>query len=174
MQYHFSLNYRLSSDDSDMDEIVERLGAAGCDDALVGTGLPWRLGLDFIREAESAEAAMVSALEDIKRAIPTAHLIEAVPDIVGLSDAADVVGVTRQNLHKLMRKHQSSFPAPVHAGSTSVWHLEDLVVWLTETMSYEVEACTLDVAKIAKQVNLAKEAHQLTPRMGKNLKALVA
>src|SRR5439155_384770 len=81
---------------------IERLGAAGCDDALVGIGQPGRIALEFTREAHSAEAALVSALTDVKRAIPSARLIEAAPDFVGLTDVAEVVGMTRQNMRKLM------------------------------------------------------------------------
>ena len=62
MEYEFTLKYWLTTADSDADELVERLGAAGCDDALVGIGQPGRIALDFSREARSAQAAVVSAL----------------------------------------------------------------------------------------------------------------
>ncbi len=55
------------------------------------TGLPGRVALSFVREADSANAAMVSALADARRAMPSATLIEAVPDLVGLTDIADAV-----------------------------------------------------------------------------------
>ena len=76
MEYTFLLKYQLSEADNDPDALVERLGEAGCDDALVGVGQPGRLALEFTREAESAQAAMRSALADVKRAIPSARLIE--------------------------------------------------------------------------------------------------
>lgn len=37
-----------------------------------------RLSLDFTREATSAEAALVGALSDVKRAVPSAKLIETI------------------------------------------------------------------------------------------------
>ena len=55
----------------------------------VGVGQPGRIALEFMRENETAEAALVSASADVKRAIPTAKLIEVSPDFVGFSDAAD-------------------------------------------------------------------------------------
>ncbi len=55
----------------------------------VGVGQPGRIALEFTRESETAEAALVSAVADVKRAIPTAKLIEVSPDFVGLSDTAD-------------------------------------------------------------------------------------
>lgn len=54
MEYLFTLKYQLADADSDLDALVERLGEAGCDDALVGMGLPGRLVLEFTREAASA------------------------------------------------------------------------------------------------------------------------
>jgi hypothetical protein len=71
----------------------------------------------FTREAESAKRAIVSALEDVKKAIPAAKLIEAGPDLVGLADVADMLGMSRQNMRKLMLVHAANFPAPVHAES---------------------------------------------------------
>jgi hypothetical protein len=62
-----------------VNDLVERLGEAGCDDALVGIGQPGRIALNFTREADSAQQAFISALEDVRRAIPDAELIEAKP-----------------------------------------------------------------------------------------------
>ncbi len=97
MEYICTLKYRLAERDDDPDVLVERLGEAGCDDALVGIGQPGRLALEFTREADSAEPAVRSALADVKHAIPSARLIEAAPDFVGLTDVAEVAGVSRQN-----------------------------------------------------------------------------
>ena len=74
-----------------------------------------------------ARAAMLSALADVQRALPEAKLIEAAPDLVGLTDIANLIGVTRQNMRKLMLGHGASFPAPLHEGSASVWHLADIL-----------------------------------------------
>ena len=45
MEYTFTLKYQLADEDRDADALVERLGEAGCDDALVGIGQPGRLAL---------------------------------------------------------------------------------------------------------------------------------
>ena len=60
-----------------MDAIMDRLAEEGCDDALVGVGQLGRLALEFVREAPSADDAVVSAIEDVRRALPNARLIEA-------------------------------------------------------------------------------------------------
>lgn len=159
MDYVFTLKYRLAEDAGDVDELVERLGAAGCDDSLIGLGTPGRIALEFTRDATDARTAMVSALQDVKRAIPTARLIEASPDFVGLSDVAELVGVTRQNMRKLM-VGSGSFPMPVHEGSAAVWHLADILSWLDAKGSYSFERSILDVAKTAMLLNFAKESRQ--------------
>lgn len=77
MEFTFTLKYQLTSNESDMDAVVERLAEEGCDDALVGVGQPGRLALEFIREAPSAHRAVEGAIEDVRRAVPNARLIEA-------------------------------------------------------------------------------------------------
>lgn len=77
MGYDFVLKFKLAEGIADAGDLVERLGEAGCDDAVVGIGQPGRIALNFTREAESAQQAILSALEDVRRAIPDAELIEA-------------------------------------------------------------------------------------------------
>ncbi len=76
VEYTFTLKYQLTEQNADLDELVERLRAAGCTDALVGVGRPGRIALEFNREAKSAEAATASALADVRQAIPDAELID--------------------------------------------------------------------------------------------------
>ena len=147
MEYTFTLKYQLAEGDRNPDLLVERLGEAGCDDALVGIGQPGRLAMEFSREAESADAAVRSALADVRRAVPSAKLIEVAPDLVGLTDVAEMVGVSRQNMRKLMLANPGSFPAPVHEGSASIWHLADVLAWLSTlaTMAgVDLEKAALD------------------------------
>lgn len=161
MDYTFTLKYQLSKRDCDPIALVERLGEAGCDDALVGIGVPGRLALEFTREAANAKEALQSALADVRRAVPTAKLIEVSPDLVGLTDVAEIVGVSRQNMRKLMLGHPDSFPAPVHEGSASIWHLADVLTWLQSKGGYEVAPDILAIACAALQVNVAKEGRRL-------------
>lgn len=80
MEYTFTLKYRLSAANQNVDDLIERLGAEGCDDVLVGVGQPGRVALEFTREADSAQAAIQSALADVKRVMPKAQLLEDVPE----------------------------------------------------------------------------------------------
>ncbi|MEA9388956.1 DNA-binding protein [Acerihabitans sp. TG2] len=174
MEYTFTLKYQLAAHESELDVLVERLGAAGCDDALVGIGLPGRLALVFTREADSAETAVRSALADVQHAVPSAMLIEAAPDLVGLTDAAEIVGVSRQNMRKLMLAYPGDFPVPVHEGSASLWHLADILAWLQARGNYRLTQDVVELAQVAMQVNVAKEARRLTHPETLGLEALAS
>ena len=174
MEYEFELRLRLPASGDDVSAIVERLGEAGCDDAVVGIGQPGRVALRFNREAGSAKRAMISALEDVKKVIPLTNLIEAGPDWVGLTDVADMLGMSRQNMRKLMLAHSATFPPPVHEGSAALWHLEAVLLWLRGRGGYEVSQEQIDVAQVAMQINLAKAAARLEPRMQQEVRSLVA
>lgn len=49
----------------------------GSDDALVGVGRAGHLALEFVRKSTSAHDAVEGAIEDVRRGVPIAHLIEA-------------------------------------------------------------------------------------------------
>ncbi|MGI4861077.1 MAG: helix-turn-helix transcriptional regulator [Janthinobacterium lividum] len=174
MEYTFTLKYQLSEDVADADVLVERLGEAGCDDALVGIGQPGRMALEFTREAETARAAVRSALANVKSAIPSAKLVEVMPDFVGLTDVAGLVGVSRQAMRKLMLSHGARFPAPVHEGSTSIWHLADVLGWLEARGGYALEPLMLEIARAALEVNRFKASCGLSVDATRELEQLLA
>ena len=174
MEYDFIVRFQLASGDVDADQLVERLGEAGCSDALGGVAQPGRIALDFTREGASAQAAITSALADVRKAIPDAKLIEVSPDLVGLTDVAELVGVTRQNMRKLMLSHAADFPTPVHDGSAALWHLVQVLQWLKERGTYDIEQAVFDIAHAAMQINLAKQIGQLAPRARKEVRGLLA
>lgn len=157
MEYTFTLRYRVGQADGSLDAIVDRLAESGCDDALIGMGQPGRLALEFSRAASSAQAAVHSALKDVKRAMPNASLIEAGPDYVGLTEVADSLGMSRQNMRKLMLAHPGSFPSPVHEGNTSIWRLHQVLEWLSSRGTYAIDASMLDVSRVVFEVNTTKD-----------------
>lgn len=172
MDYIFTLKYRLPDHETDLDALAERLGNGGCDDALAGIGQAGRLALEFTREASNANEALLSALADVKAIVPEAVLVEAAPDFVGLTDVAQVLGLSRQNLHKLMSKHRHSFPVPVHEGSASIWHLADVLAWLHAKGTYQLEPGLAELAQVTRQINLARETAQ-APQLPADIVAML-
>lgn len=174
MEYEFTLKFKVPTAAASAESLVERLGECGCDDALVGIGQPGRVALDFTREASSAGEAILSAIKNVRRAIPGAELIEAAPDYVGLTDVAELIGVSRQNMRKLMSAHLD-FPSPVHEGSSQIWHLELVLRWLKRRVgSHRIEQRLLEVAQVTMQCNLTKEMSRLEPAHHQRIRKLVA
>lgn len=173
--YEFTLKFKLPLSDADPEQFIEALSVAGCDDALVGIGQLGRIALDFTRSAKSAYVAISSAVRDVRRAIPGATLVEASPDFVGLTDVAEIVGFSRQNMRKLMVTNIQTFPVAVHDGKTALWHLATVLAWLAEKQDRRVDPALLDVARTTMTVNIAKEARQLAGAvLPKNLEQLFA
>ena len=170
--YEFSLRFRLPDGRTGMDEVLERLGQAGCNDALVGIGIPGRVALSFSRRARSAEDAVSSAFRDIRKALPRAVFSEAGPDFVGLSDIALHLGVTRQNLRKLIISHAADFPAAAHDGTTSLWRLAVVLPWFKANTAYDIAPALMEIAELAMQLNVSRDVKRLTRPMPRKLEAL--
>lgn len=172
-EYEFTLKFNLQNSHVDPNEYVEQLYENGCDDALIGIGAKGYIALDFIREAASAYEAISSAIIDVKAVIPQAKLIEATPDFVGLTDAAKILGCSRQNIRNLLVKDQSKSPLPVYEGTPSIWHLADILIWLREEKTYSIDDSLLEIAKINMNFNVARSWQKVAPELQANIKDLV-
>jgi hypothetical protein len=171
--YDFTLKLDLPDANTDPEQYIDALYEAGCDDATVGIGQRGRIGLNFIRTADSAVDALVSAIRDVTRAIPGARLTEAAPDLVGLTDVAEIVGCTRQNMRKLFLRHVTAFPAPVHQGNPALWHLAKVLKWLKATEVYDVREDLIEVSSATMQVNLASQMRDVEPALQRRLATLL-
>jgi predicted DNA-binding transcriptional regulator AlpA len=164
-EYDFTLKFSLPNTDVDPEVYVSQLGQAGCDDAIIGTGQKGKIALQFNREAGNACDAILSAIEEVKRVIPSARLVEATPDLVGLSDIADIMGFSRQNMRKLMLTHSGTFPDPIHTGSSAIWHLSNILQWFENKQSKCIEASIKEIAEVNMQVNLIKESAKINTNL---------
>ena len=173
-EFEFALKFSFTSDSLEPDAYIKRLGEEGCDDALLGVGKSGRIALQFTRAADNAETAVLSAIKDVKRAIPDAKLIEAAPDLVGLSDIAEILGFSRQNIRKLMLNNRTSFPVPIHEGKAALWHLASILTWFQQGNRYSIDEQLLHVAKTNMQINITKETTNLDPSLQAEVISAVA
>jgi hypothetical protein len=173
-QYDFTLKFALPQQDLDPEGFVEQLFADGCDDALIGIGQHGRLALDFTREASSAGEAVLSALTDVLRIIPGASLIEASPDFVGLTDIANILGFSRQNMRKLLVKSGPGFPLPVHDGKPAIWHLCTVLDWFANEKGRAMDEALHEISRVTMQCNLVKDTARLDDGVSDRLRGLVA
>ena len=173
-QYEFTLSFALGASDADPESRLGKLAREGCDDAIVGLGKNGRIALNFTREAASASDAIFSALTAVKKAIPDARLVEANPDLVGLTDIAELLGFTRQNMRKLMIRSGAEFPLPIHEGKPAIWHLSKVLSWLKEKRAYQIDESLQETASIIMQCNLLRETTELDPGISKRFRKVIA
>jgi hypothetical protein len=173
-QYDFTLNFVLGQSSAKPEACLERLANEGCNDAFVGLGHNGRLAINFTRQARSAYDALFSALSDVKKAIPEAKLVEASPDLVGLSDIAELLGFTRQNMRMLMIRSGADFPPPVHEGKPTIWHLSKVLLWMKEKETHQIDDSLIEIASVSMQCNLLREMSDLDPAIAKKFRKLVA
>jgi predicted DNA-binding transcriptional regulator AlpA len=170
-EFDFTLKFAFSHINTEAEDYVELLGKAGCDDALIGIGKKGRIAFQFFREAKNASEAILTAIKEIKSVIPDARLIEATPDLVGVSDIAELLGFSRQNIRKLI--HSLTFPEPIHEGNFYVWHLAKVLHWFEQGQRKQIEPSLMEIANANMQLNIAKEFACLEPQFHAKISALM-
>lgn len=131
-EYHFTIVVRDAV--NDISELENKFFEAGCDDALLcsqnGT-----IYLEFDREAESAEKAIKSALENI-RSIGFKDLIIEEQGFSTLAEMAERAKMSRQSLslYALSKRGDGKFPKPVYGISTksALYSWPEVSTWLFE------------------------------------------
>lgn len=159
-EYDFTLKFKLSDSTIDPSIYEDRLFEAGCDDALLGIGRKGFLALDFIRVAESAVEAIESAIENVRASIEDATLFYISPDVVSVSDIANIMKCTRQNVLKLSKNHSDTFPLPINDGNSSLWHLAEVLKWYKEK-GFAIDNSLLEVSQFAMYFNLEKQMQNI-------------
>jgi len=130
---------------------------AGCDDGMI-CSKGNTLYIEFMREAESAEAAISSAIKDVEKA--GAYIVafnEAGP--VTMSEAAHMSDMTRAALGQLEsgKRGPGDFPHPVHVGVTSIWSWISVVRWLNKAGKI-----TSDKVEVAEYLQSIGKSHTVT------------
>ena len=157
-EFSFELIFKLV-DNQDSNEYLDALFENGCDDATISTGQLGMLSLSFTREAINASEALESAINDVKKAIPSAKLIEATPDIVNISEISSILGHSRQYTRKLFNSDTSSLPAPIHIGNPSIWHLSEVLDWLKSVGKQEnkINENLFELSHITREINIKRQ-----------------
>jgi predicted DNA-binding transcriptional regulator AlpA len=159
MEYEFILKFALPSPDDDPSNFLDSLYEAGCgDDAVIGVGKRGTIALDFSRHGASAEEAVLSAVQDVTKAIPGAVLTEVTPDLVTLAGVADVIGCSRQNIRKYaageIKALEATFPRPVVSGAVTLWSLYEVTNWFKRNTDLHPPRSVIEVSKIARRINV--------------------
>jgi hypothetical protein len=150
--YEFSII--ASGLDPQEDDFEARFYDAGCDDATIAFQRG-RIIVEFAREADSVDAAIVSAVECVVAA--GAHVDRVEPDpLVNLSDMAARTGMTRAAMSQYSRGQRSQdFPPPVArvTSDSPLWEWAIVAKWLFQhgklTRETAIEAEAVRVANAA-------------------------
>ena len=116
------------------DDFEDRFFKAGCDDATLAFARGVII-LEFAREAESLEAAIASAIANVRTAGARVERIE--PDsLVSLSEIAHRSGLTRQAISNYAAgkgKRAEGFPPPIAriTSESPLWDWPDVARWLS-------------------------------------------
>jgi hypothetical protein len=97
MEFSFTLMYRVPDIGEDLSAFERCLAESGCDDALLGSGLPGILALRFQREGTVANDVARDTCVQVQNALPEAELITVHFDV---SNAASIstCGASRAGL----------------------------------------------------------------------------
>lgn len=127
--YHFSVLIRDA--DKSMPDLEDKLFEAGCDDALI-CFYNQSVYLEFDRNAESAQAAVQSAIENIRQA-GFFDLVLQESGVSSLSEIASRSGLTRAAIsHYANGKRAKDFPRPIYgvASGSALYSWKEVANWL--------------------------------------------
>lgn len=115
-------------------DIADALFEAGCDDALVGRSHGVQF-VDFDREAESIEDAVLSAVTAVESVEGLRAVRLADAGLVSMSEIAKRVGQSREYIRLLVegRRGPGGFPAPATDPRVRyrLWRTDDVERWMT-------------------------------------------
>src|SRR5262249_19902136 len=127
--YEFSIV--ASGLDPSADDFETRFYDAGCNDATISFQ-KGHIIVDFAREADAVDAAIVSAIECVKAAGAVVERVEPDP-FVNLSDIAARTGMTRAAVSQYSTgSRREDFPLPVArvTSTTPLWDWAAVAKWL--------------------------------------------
>jgi predicted DNA-binding transcriptional regulator AlpA len=160
-EYSFTL---ILDGPADLDTMEAAIYGVGCDDALVGirSGVAF---VDFDRMAESLSAAIVSAIDDIKKVHGVSVLRIEPDDVVNMSEIARRLDQSRESIRKYINSERRSggFPAPISnvTGRSMRWRWNEVAKWLIANGKL-ADNPTLREASLISKLNAALELRRLT------------
>ncbi len=133
--FHFTLI--VEGPDLQAPPLIDSLFDAGCDDAAVGCahGVQY---VDFDREAETFDDAILSAVDDIEKLDGVEVVRVADAGLASLADIAARVGRTRESVRLLVSgaRGPGGFPKPVTDPRSRyrLWHWSEIAQWFRECL----------------------------------------
>lgn len=127
--------------DLQAEAMIDTLFEAGCDDSLVGSvdGVQY---VEFDREAESLEQAVLSAVEDLESVDRVMVVRLADAGLISMADIAARTGRTRESVRLLIsgERGPGGFPPPVTDPRSRyrLWKVVEVEQWFSTHLSGEL------------------------------------
>ena len=173
--FHFTLI--VDGPDLQDQPLIDRLFEAGCDDATIGSsdGVQY---VDFDREAEALDDAILSAVDDLEKLEGVEVIRIADAGLASLADIAARVGRTRESVRLLVSgaRGPGNFPKPVTDPRSRyrLWRWSDVASWFKD---YRGEFPVVADEQLAAMYNAALEIRHgrrlLEPSVSVSLRDLV-
>jgi len=153
----FEFTLVLGGVSDETENLEDQLFEASCDDALIN----FRYGtvyLDFSREAESFEEAVITAIKLIEHSKLNATVVRILPDeLVNEADIAKRLDKSRQVVSlwvKKQRRQNNPFPGPIFKLSekSPLWRWYDVVKWLYKQHLIK-DSETVETANFIESIN---------------------
>jgi hypothetical protein len=157
--YHFTLV--LDGVDAETPNLEDALFEAGCDDALINYKNS-TVYLDFSREAQDLEQAIISAIKAVESTNLGARIVSVAPEhLVSLSDIAQRSSLTRQavSLFMLGERGSKDFPKPILkiANKSPLWRWSDVAQWFYRQQKIK-DYTVIDSALTIEDINAALDS----------------
>lgn len=156
--YQFTLV--LDGVDDKTENLEDKLYEAGCDDALINykNGTVY---LDFDRESDSLEHAILSAIKSVESSDLGAVILSVAPEhLVTLSDIAERMSMTKQaiSLYVLGHRGTGDFPKPVLkiSNKSPLWKWSSVAEWFYKQHKLD-DRSIIEFAVIIEDINAALE-----------------
>jgi len=163
----FEFSVVASGLDPEAEDFADRFFNAGCDDATISFQ-KGHIIVDFAREANSIDEAIVSAVKGVSAAGAQVDRVEPDP-LVNLSDIAARAGMSRAAMTQYSKGQRGKeFPAPVArvTSDSPLWDWATVAKWLFQNekisrdMAIEAEAVRAANAAIVSHDDKLQEALQ--------------
>ncbi|MDF1757330.1 MAG: hypothetical protein P1U74_03435 [Legionellaceae bacterium] len=161
--YQFTLV--LDGVDDETPNLEDALFKSGCDDALINykNGTVY---LDFDRESDNLEHAIISAIKAVESTDLGVKIISVAPEhLVSLSDIAERVSISRQSvsLFVLGERGTKDFPKPVLkiANKSPLWRWSSVAEWFYQQKKIK-DYDVIDCANVIEDINAALDSRNKT------------
>ena len=159
----FEFTLVLENIDELSDQMEDALFQAGCDDALLSfrNGIAY---LEFDRESENLESAIISAIRQVEDAGLSLSIKRVEPsDLVTSAEIARRLNRSKQSIQQLISGSRGSgdFPSPIAGvtAKTMLWSWQEVTAWFIEKGKL-VDEYIFENARTLKQLNDSLDARK--------------